>query len=151
MINLDYTDGNKNECVPKFISDEPSLCQRQWRWCEEIGDYLSPIKLPSLYKSLHWQNTSDLDPMTAFLQNLESAMKEFARHEPDVFKFHQSTIRRVLEENDVYHLASHFIDISQEEHIKQFKLRHFDKEQFDDESDSEDDGLILGLDTPSDD
>lgn len=104
---IKYTDGKKSAIVPLFTTEaDARFCKRAWRWEPHMNHYVAPLDLMSISKSLHCYRRSATCALDIFIQNVDGALRELARHEDHVFESWRTRIHAALEEMQITHLVS---------------------------------------------
>lgn len=85
-IGMKYTDGRKNQvAVDYFPFNEIQFCKRKFRYSEELGRYVAPIDVESIFKSLHCYMRSATPELNIVVGNIQCALRELARHDESTF------------------------------------------------------------------
>jgi hypothetical protein len=105
-IGVKYTTGNKS-IVTTAYSDlrEATFCKRKFRYEPKIGQYLAPLDLLSIDKTLYMYRQGDLNPIAYFVQAVRSALIEYSRHDESVYENRRAILLQVLESHDLTYLV----------------------------------------------
>lgn len=103
-IHLPYTDGDKTGVCKRFKSlDDLTFCKRKWRWDPILEQFVAPLALDSIFKSLHCQMRSTTHPLDITIQVVDNALRELARHPQKVFEEYATYIRTAVERLGIPH------------------------------------------------
>jgi len=97
-IGVGYTMAEKGVESQPFISIyDATFLKRKWRWDEEVGYWMAPLALDSIYKSLTvWVPSKTIDKFCQMVQVISSANSEFFFYGREFFDVHHSFFREVL-------------------------------------------------------
>jgi len=93
-MGMKYTDGRKNEvAVPFFAPPDIRFCKRAWLYNAFVDQFVAPLELDSIYKSLHCQMISATNAIDITVGNVEQALRELALHPREVYDAEADIIR----------------------------------------------------------
>lgn len=86
-IGIEYTMGDKvSKSKPYVHIDNCKFLKRSWRYEEELKQYVCPLELDSIHKSLLvWVPSKTISPEAQMVAVIESANQEFFFHGKEIF------------------------------------------------------------------
>lgn len=124
-IGLKLTADDKGPITTKFCNLlDVAFLKRKFRYEERVEAYVAPLELTSIYKSMCLLNESDTDTKTIMVQNMDNALREFARHDFSVFERESAFLYGVASQLGVVHLIPH-IHWSYDDWWKEFKHKYY--------------------------
>lgn len=126
---LQYTCGDKTAVMLPFKDlEDASFCKRGFRYCDELQEYLAPIALASIHKTLYmYKEESCITERNQIVDAMSAALYELARHPREVFEEQVEIIRKTAFELDLLHLVSH-VNRSYDEWLHVLNVRYFQPE-----------------------
>lgn len=101
-IGIKYTCGDKSAVDRPYVhAVDMTFCKRKWVWNETIGQWLAPLALDSIYKSIYLTRTSKMDSRDILVQQVDAALRELARHPQEVFETSLKLIRTACSRADI--------------------------------------------------
>lgn len=102
-IGVEYTMADKSmETKPYMHINECNFLKRSWRWDEDVGDYLCPLDIDSIHKSLLIGVPSkEICPEEQMVDIISSANTEFWFHGKQTFEEHRKFFIGILQQEDL--------------------------------------------------
>ncbi len=100
QIGVEYTMADKeSESVPYIHIDDCSFLKRKWVFNEEVNDYLCPLDVESIHKSLTvWLPSKTVCPEEQMVSVISSANSEFFFYGRKIFEKHHKFFRSILDQ-----------------------------------------------------
>lgn len=124
--NRILTSAKKSDEMEDFLSlDEATLCKRTFRFEERVNQYVAPLDIDSILRSIHmYRLSSTTAPSTVFIQNMTSACRSLAFHSKEIFEYYHERLSIALEELQMKHLIDKF-EYSYEDWWNLFKKDYY--------------------------
>lgn len=129
-VGMVFTAGDKNKVSEAFTSAEKmSFCKRQFRVCGTTGHMLAPLDITSIHRSLIMFRNSGHSEEAILIPSIDAALRELARHEPDVFQREQERLIEVVVNRGWEHMVRRLY-WTQEQWVKLFDAKYFCEELY---------------------
>lgn len=100
FIGVEYTMADKeSKSVPFVNISDVQFLKRSWRFDTDVGEFLCPLELSSIHKSLTtWLPSGSIDQYAQMVAVISSANSEFFFYGRDVFEYHHKFFNQILSE-----------------------------------------------------
>lgn len=104
-IGVVYTMADKEaESVPFINNSECSFLKRMSIWNDDLQEYMAPLEIPSIVKSLHCSVASkELSQLEQFSESVENANREFFYHGYDIFSEKHAQLNNLVDKCNIRH------------------------------------------------
>jgi len=107
--NMTYTDPKKSTVIPElFHIQDVEFCKRSFRWEFRVDDWVAPLQVDSIWKSVHCMMATNSDEIDICIQNMVNALREGARHDEHTFDGIRELIVAVASDLDWLDFNEHF-------------------------------------------
>jgi hypothetical protein len=109
-LGIEYTMADKtSESIPLVPFLETEFLKRGFLWSDELGEWLAPLDVRSIAKSLHnymHRKGSPAEPRKIAADAVFTACTEFWRHGPEVFAEMRPKLQQVIDAHELHeHIA----------------------------------------------